>query len=400
MTNSRECYIQEVAPGTALNPTENTTKLFEPITIRGVTFHNRVGVSPMCMYSSEDGHLNDYHLVHLGSFALKGAGFVSIEATSVTPEGRISVYDSGLWKDSQIEPIRRVVDFIHAQGSVAGIQLAHAGRKASMSRMWLPYRLVSEAEGGWPDDVLGPSEVPYDDKHAMPHSISVDDIHRITAAFAAAAQRADAAGVDVLELHGAHGYLIHEFLSGNSNKRTDQYGGSFENRTRFLFEIIEAVRAVWPKEKLLWVRISATDYTGPDYEPLGHDEAGWDIYQSVELARQLYAAGVDLVDVSSGGNMPIPHGKFGVRPGYQVPFSEMIKKETGGLTASVGVIIEARQAEEILQNGQADILLIARGFLRDSGWVLNAAKELGVTVKWANQHMAGSRPVGVATRKD
>ncbi|RUS20328.1 hypothetical protein BC937DRAFT_95480 [Endogone sp. FLAS-F59071] len=393
-TNSlhRECYVQEVAPGTALS--ENNTKLFEPLTIRGVTFHNRVGVSPMCMYSSEDGHLNDYHLVHLGSFALNGAGYVCIEATAVSPEGRISPYDSGLWKDSQIEPIRRVVDFVHAQGSVSGIQIAHAGRKASTGRVWEPHRVATKAERGWPDDVVGPSEVPYDDKHAMPHSLSVDDIHRIITDFATAAQRADAAGVDVIELHGAHGYLIHEFLSGNSNKRTDQYGGSFENRARFLLEIVDAVRAVWPKEKLLWVRISATDYTAPDYEPLGHDEAGWDIYQSVELSRQLYAAGVDVVDVSSGGNVPIPLDKFQVRPGYQVPFSEMIKKETGGLTASVGAITEAKQAEEILQNGQADIVLLAKAFLRDSGWLLNAAKELGVSVKWANQHLAGNRPVG------
>ncbi|RUS16236.1 NADH:flavin oxidoreductase/NADH oxidase [Jimgerdemannia flammicorona] len=383
-------YTQDIAPATPLKPADNV-KLFQPLTIRGVTFRNRIGVSPMCMYSSEDGHLNDFHLVHLGTFALKGAGFICIEATAVEPEGRISPTDSGLWKDSQIEPIRRISNFIHEQGSLIGIQIGHAGRKASTLPLWKAPGLATSEEGGWSDNVWAPSDVAFDDAHAKPHALSVEDIHRITASFAATAKRADAAGIDVLELHGAHGYLTHEFLSGNSNKRTDKYGGSFENRIRFLLETVAAVRAVWPEQKPLFVRISATDYAAADSSPFARDPNGWDIEQSVELAKRLYAAGVDLVDVSSGGNVSLPASKYPIGPGYQVPFSEKIKKETGGLTSTVGIITDPKQAEEILVKGQADIVLLAREFLRDSGWALRAAKELGVDVKWANQFERGKR---------
>ncbi|RUP47725.1 hypothetical protein BC936DRAFT_145401 [Jimgerdemannia flammicorona] len=382
---TKHTYSQEIAPASPLKPTGNTTKLFQPLTIRGLTFRNRIGVSPMCMYSSNDGHLNDFHFAHLSAFALKGAGFVCVEATAVEPQGRISSQDSGLWKDSQIDPIRRIADFVHSQGSVLGIQLAHAGRKASIRPPWMPFAVASAVEGGWPDDVWGPSDLAYA-SHAQPHALSIDDIRRVISSFAAAAVRADAAGVDVIELHGAHGYLINEFLSGNSNKRDDLYGGPFENRIRFLLEIVAAVRAVWPETKPLFVRISATDYATADHAQFAEDPEGWDVYQSTELAKRLYAAGVDLVDVSSGGNVPLPRSTYPTKPGYQVPLSEKIKKETGGLTSTVGLITEPKQAEEILVKGQADMVLLAREFLRDSGWTLRAAKELGVDVKWPNQY--------------
>ncbi|MFA5909643.1 MAG: NADH:flavin oxidoreductase/NADH oxidase [Vicinamibacterales bacterium] len=348
--------------------------LFDPLSIRDLTFANRVFVSPMCEYSSTDGFANDWHLVHLGSRAVGGAGLVFTEATAVTPEGRISPEDLGIWKDEHIEPLARIVRFIHEQGSVAGMQLAHAGRKASTYRPWSGNGAVPEAEGGWPD-VLAPSAIAFAGNYPVPSELSLDGITRVTAAFVEAARRAHQAGFRVIEIHAAHGYLLHEFLSPLSNQRADAYGGSFENRTRLVREVVTAVRGVWPEQLPLFVRISATDWI----------EGGWDIEQSLELARQLKPLGVDFIDCSSGGNAAqatIPLG-----PGYQAPFAERIRREAGILTGAVGLITEPAQAEQIVASGQADAVLIARELLRDPYFPLRAARELGQEVTWPAQYL-------------
>lgn len=348
--------------------------LFDSLTIRSQSFSNRVFVSPMCEYSSEDGFANDWHLVHLGSRAVGGAGLVLTEATAVTAEGRISPEDLGIWKDDHIEFLSRIVRFIHAQGSVAGMQLAHAGRKSSTYRPWSGNGAVPVHEGGW-NDVFAPSAVPFADNYPMPRELTLADIKAVTAAFAAAARRAYQAGFRVIELHAAHGYLLHEFLSPLSNQRTDQYGGSFENRTRLVREVVAAIREVWPEHAPLFTRLSATDWV----------EGGWDIEQSVALALQLKPLGVDFIDCSTGGN--VATATIPVGPGYQVPFAERIRREAEILTGAVGLITEAVQAEQIVASGQADAVLLARELLRDPYFALRAARELGQEITWPAQYL-------------
>ena len=341
--------------------------LFDPLTLRGITLRNRIAVSPMCEYSSTDGFPSDWHLVHLGSRAVGGAGLVLTEAAAVAAEGRISPQDLGIYRDEHIEPLRRITRFIEEQGAVAGIQLAHAGRKASTARPWEGKDAVTVESGGW-RPVFGPSALAFDDGYVLPEALSVDGISQVVQDFAQAAKRAADAGFRVAELHAAHGYLLHEFLSPQSNQRTDQYGGSFENRTRIVRETVEAVRAVWPEQFPLFVRLSATDWT----------EGGWDIAQSVELTRMLKPLGVDLIDTSTGGN--VPRAKIPVGPGYQVQFAEQIKRDTGVLTGAVGLITDPRQADGIIREGKADLVLLARELLRDPYWPRRAAKELGAEI--------------------
>jgi 2,4-dienoyl-CoA reductase-like NADH-dependent reductase (Old Yellow Enzyme family) len=331
-------------------------------------------VSPMCEYSSIDGFANDWHLVHLGSRAVGGSALVFTEATAVAAEGRISPSDLGVWKDAHIEPLARITSFIREQGSVPGMQLAHAGRKASTARPWEGGAPLSVAQGGW-SPIVAPSAIPFDAGYQTPAALELSGIHNIISAFADAARRALDAGFEVIELHGAHGYLINEFLSPLSNTRTDDYGGGFENRTRFLREIIKAVRGEWPERLPIFLRISASDWT----------EGGWDIEQSVELARIVAPLGVDLIDCSSGGNNPkvrIPLG-----PGYQVPFAERVRRDSGVPTGAVGLITTAPQAEEIVRSGKADVVLLAREELRDPYFPLHAAKALGAEVAWPKQYL-------------
>jgi 2,4-dienoyl-CoA reductase-like NADH-dependent reductase (Old Yellow Enzyme family) len=360
------------------------THLFDPLNIRDITFANRVFVSPMCEYSSTDGYVSDWHFVHLGSRAVGGAGLVLTEATAVLPEGRISPQDLGIWMDDHIEPLARIIRFISEQGSVAGMQLAHAGRKASTHRPWEGHGAIPQSKGGW-NNVVAPSAVPFADNYPMPQALSIDGIKNIVSAFAAAARRACEAGFRVVEIHAAHGYLIHEFLSPLSNQRTDSYGGSFENRIRILREIVTAVRGSWPERAPLFVRISATDWI----------EGGWDIQQSVELACQLVKLGVDLIDCSSGGNAL--QAKIPVAPGYQTPFAEQIRREANILTGAVGMITSPIQAENILVAGQADAIIIAREFLRDPYWPLRAARELGQPIAWPVQYLRAA-PEGSHSR--
>ena len=340
----------------------HSSLLFEPLRLRAVTLRNRIAVSPMCQYSAVDGFANDWHLVHLGSRAVGGAGLVVMEATAVEPRGRITPFDMGIWKDDHVDFLARIARFLQSQGAVAGIQLAHAGRKASTARPWDGGKLLGESEGGW--QPVAPSAVAFHEGDPAPHELSVDEIHGIVEAFAAAARRALAAGFQLVEIHAAHGYLAHEFLSPLSNRRQDQYGGSLENRMRFALETVEAVRAVWPQNLPLFVRISSTDWV----------PGGWDIADSVELARCLKPLGVDLVDCSSGGSSPAQQVQLG--PGYQVPFAERIRREAGIRTGAVGLITSAQQAEQILHEEKADLILLAREFLRDAYFPLHAAREL------------------------
>jgi 2,4-dienoyl-CoA reductase-like NADH-dependent reductase (Old Yellow Enzyme family) len=323
-------------------------------------------------------------LVHLGTRAVGGAGLILTEATAVLPEGRISPHDLGIWSDDHIEPLSRVVRFIHEQGSVAGMQLAHAGRKASTYRPWDGNGAISESDGGW-TNVVAPSAVRFADHYPMPKELSIDAIQNIVFAFAAAARRACEAGFRVIEIHAAHGYLLHEFLSPLSNRRTDSYGGSFENRTRILRETVAAVRSSWPERAPLFVRISATEWV----------EGGWDVEQSVELARQLKPIGVDLMDCSSGGN--VPHAQIPVGPGYQTAFADQVRREANILTGAVGMITSSIQAEQIITTGQADAVIIAREFLRDPYWPLRAARELGQRVSWPVQYLRAA-PEGSQAR--
>lgn len=347
--------------------------LFSPFHLRSVIFPNRIGVSPMCQYSSEDGFATDWHLVHLGSRAQGGAGLVIFEASAVTPEGRISSGDLGIWKDAHIPALTRIVEFIHTQGSRVGIQLAHAGRKGSMAVPFAAERLLEPAEGGW--QPVAPSAVAFSDNYAVPHALQVPEIAGIVEAFAQAAQRALAAGFDFVEIHAAHGYLLHQFLSPLTNQRTDNYGGSFENRARFALEVADAVRAVWPAHLPLLVRISATDWAA----------GGWNIEESVQLSRLCHAHGVDLIDVSTGGL--IPNAKIPVAPGFQVQFADRIRREAGIPTAAVGLITDPQQANEILSSGQADLVLLARELLRDPYWPVHAAAALEEPVSWPVQYL-------------
>ena len=347
--------------------------LFSPLKLRSVEFSNRIGVSPMCQYSSEDGFATDWHLVHLGARAQGGAGLVIVEASAVTPEGRISDGDLGIYKDEHIAQLKRIVDFIHSQGARAGIQLAHAGRKASMSVPFGGERLLKPEEGGW--QTVGPSAVAFSPTYSVPQALDQAGIDATVWAFGAAAKRAVEAGFDVVEIHAAHGYLLHEFLSPLANQRTDAYGGSLENRMRLPLEVVERVRAVWPEHLPLFVRISATDWA----------EGGWNADESVELARQLKERGVDLVDCSSGGQ--VPNATIPVGPGFQVQFAERIRREAGIATAAVGLITEAAQANEIVAEGKADLVLLAREMLRDPYWAVHAAAALGEAASWPKQYL-------------
>jgi len=347
--------------------------LFEPLPIREVTLRNRIFVSPMCEYSSEDGFANDWHFVHLGSRAVGGASLVFTEAAAVTPEGRISPQDLGIWKDEHVPELARIVRFIDGQGAVAGMQLAHAGRKASTQRPWEGSRVLSPEEGGF-RPIYAPSPIPFRPEDPVPEELDAKGIARIVQAFGDAAARALRAGFRVIELHAAHGYLLHEFLSPLANRRRDAYGGSFENRIRVLLETVRAVRARWPERLPLFVRISATDWA----------EGGWNLDQSVELSRRLAREGVDLIDCSSRGLLPgvkVPAG-----PGYQTPFAERIRRDAGMKTGAVGMIRSADQADHIVRTGQADAVFIARQLLRDPYWPLKAAKHLGVQVRWPPQY--------------
>lgn len=348
--------------------------LFSPLTLRGITLANRITVSPMCEYSSIDGFANDWHLVHLGSRAVGGAGLVFTEAAAVVPEGRISPEDLGIWKDEHIAPLARITSFIREHGSVAGIQLAHAGRKASTAAPWNGGKPVGVEEGGW-SPIVAPSAIPFDAGYQIPAALDEAGIRRVVASFAAAARRALAAGFQVIELHAAHGYLINEFLSPLSNTRTDEYGGSFENRTRILREITEAVRREWPDALPVFVRISASEWT----------EGGWDIEQSVALARMIAPLGVDLIDCSSGGN--VPKVRIPIGPGYQVPLAERVRRDSGVPTGAVGLITSARQADEIVRSGKAELVLLAREELRDPYFPLHAAKQLGAAIPWPRQYL-------------
>ena len=347
--------------------------LFEPFTLREVALRNRVGVSPMCQYSSEDGFAGEWHRVHLGGFATGGAGLVMTEAAAVTAEGRISPQDLGVWKDAHVPPLAEIVDFVHRQGAVAGIQLAHAGRKASTRRPWEGGGEAPPHEGGW-KDVWAPSAVPFADDYPRPRALDEAGIRRVVGAFADAAGRALEAGFRVVEIHAAHGYLLHEFLSPLANRREDRWGGGFEGRARLVLEVVDAVRGVWPERLPLFVRISATDWV----------EGGWDLEQSVELARRLAPRGVDLVDCSSGGM--VPGAKIEAGPGYQVPFAERIRREAGVATAAVGMITGPEQAEAIVREGRADLVLLARELLRNPRWPLLAARALGHEVAWPKQY--------------
>lgn len=343
--------------------------MLTPLTIRGVTFRNRIVMSPMCQYSARDGFADDWHLVHLGSRAVGGVALIFVEATAVTPDGRISPGDLGIWSDEHIEPLARIARFVHSQGAVAGIQLAHAGRKASCDLAWKGgARLKAREEGGWP--VVAPSDVTFNESDPPPLALDAAGIDGIVAAFEAAAKRALAAGFKVLEIHAAHGYLLHEFLSPISNRRDDEYGGSLENRMRLLLRIAERLRTLMPDELPLFTRISATDWT----------EGGWDIEQSVELAKRLKAHGVDLIDVSSGGM--VPHARIPVAKGYQVPFARRIRDDADIRTGAVGMITEPQHADEIITSGDANMVFIARELLREPYWALKAQHALGEEPAW------------------
>lgn len=352
--------------------------LFSSFPLRAVTLPNRIVVSPMCQYSSEDGFANDWHLVHLGARAQGGAGLVMTEASAVIPEGRITPQDLGIWKDEHIPGLKRITDFIHSQGAYAGIQLAHAGRKASMARPWEEEHVHSPETGGW--QPVAPSAIPFGPGYGNPAAIGIEEFVTIIDAFGAAARRAFQAGFDVVEIHAAHGYLLHEFLSPLSNRRTDLYGGGFANRIRLLFEVVDSVREEWPQDLPLFVRISATDWA----------EGGWTLNESVALARELKARGkVDLIDVSSGGL--VPNVNISTGPGYQVPFSEQIRRETGIATGAVGMITAPEQAEEILQTGKADLVFLARELLRNPYWPLHAAQTFNLTIPWPVQYLRAVR---------
>ncbi|KAH7325469.1 FMN-linked oxidoreductase [Rhizoctonia solani] len=375
-------------------------KLFQPLKIRDVEFKNRIWVSPMCLYSALDGHMTDWHLVHLGAFAIRGAGMVMLESTAVSPEGRITPECPGIWSDSQIAPMKRIVDFIHGQGTTVGIQLAHAGRKASILAPYVFDRrkkaggegseseVARVEEGGWPDNVVGSSDIPFSENLAKPHALTHDEIKSLLQAYVNAIERCKKIGFDFVEIHGAHGYLLHNFYSPISNNRTDEYGGSLENRLRFPLQVVRTVRAIW--EKPLFFRISGSEYAETEKDGNG-DWVSWGIEQSVQLARKLKEEGIDFLDVSSGGNYV--HQKIKPVPGYQLPFAERIKKELPDLlVGAVGLITEPKQAEDVLQEGKADAVLFARELLRHIDFPLYAAHELGIAVKPTNQYeMAWSR---------
>ena len=352
--------------------------LFSPLRLRDVTLRNRVVVSPMCEYSSTDGFANDWHVVHLGSRAVGGAGLVFTEAIAVTPEGRISPQDLGIWSDAHVETLARIAAFCASQGAAWGTQLAHAGRKASTARPWEGSGAVTT--GGWTP--LGPSGEAFDPTYPVPRAMTEDEIAATIAAFAAGARRTLDAGGRVVEIHGAHGYLIHEFLSPLVNRRADRWGGSFENRTRLAREVVRAVRAVWPERYPLFVRLSATDWV----------DGGWDVDQTVALARLLREDGADLIDCSSGGAVPVPPKTIPVGPLYQTPFAERVRREAGIATGAVGMIVEPSDAEAIVADGRADLVFLARELLRDPYWPLYAAGALDAEAPWPAQYKRAVGP--------
>ncbi|KAF9481664.1 putative NADH:flavin oxidoreductase 1 [Pholiota conissans] len=378
--------------GTVREGNEQIPLLFKPLTIKGIEFKNRIFVSPMCQYSADNGHATDWHFVHLGGFATRGVGAICIEATAVVPEGRISPEDLGLWTDSQIAPLKKIVEFSHAQGTKIGIQLAHAGRKASVHAPWVRDRTgrgrfdtAPEEAGGWPNAVFGPSDIPFADSYPAPKALTERGLLDIENAFVASIERCKEIGFDFVEIHGAHGYLLHSFVSPLSNNRTDIWGGqSLENRLRFFLRIIKRVREAWAG-KPLFVRISAADWAeGPEKDDNGVWKQ-WGIEQSTILVGKLRELGIDLLDCSSGGNWV--KQKFTLVPGYQVPYAEVLKKAyPNQLVGAVGLITEPNQAEEILQKNQADVVFLGRELLRDPHWAMKAAKDLNVKVKTANQY--------------
>jgi 2,4-dienoyl-CoA reductase-like NADH-dependent reductase (Old Yellow Enzyme family) len=349
------------------------SKLFSPLSIRDVEFKNRIFVSPMCQYSSEDGFPTDWHLVHLGSRAVGGAAMVMVEATAVSPEGRISPDDSGMWSDDHAVGFKRITSFIKSQGAVPGIQIAHAGRKASTGAPWRGGKPLTGEQAGW--QPIAPSPIPFDDVSPLPREMAGIDIEEVFSQFVDAARRSLEAGFEVLEIHMAHGYLLHEFLSPVSNLRTDEYGGPLENRMRLPLRIAEALRQTWPGHLPLFVRISCTDWI----------QGGWDLSQSIEFSRRLKTLGVDLIDCSSGAM--VPHAKIPAGPGFQVPFAATVKKEAHIATGAVGFITQPVQAEQIIATGQADAILMAREFLRQPYWPLHAAKALNVEIPWPSQYL-------------
>jgi 2,4-dienoyl-CoA reductase-like NADH-dependent reductase (Old Yellow Enzyme family) len=347
-------------------------KLFSPFQLKQKKFKNRIFISPMCQYSSEDGLPTDWHLVHLGSRAVGGAALVMVEATAVSPEGRISPWDSGIWSDRHAGAFKRITSFVKAQGSIPGIQLAHAGRKASVDVPWRGDEPLCPAKGAW--QPMAPSPIPFENRSPVPREMNPQDVEEVTSQFGAAAQRSVEAGFEVLELHMAHGYLLHEFLSPLSNRRKDDFGGPLENRERFPLKVAAKVREVWPESLPLFVRISCTDWA----------EGGWDLDQSIDFCRRLKGVGVDLIDCSSGGLVPdvvIPVG-----PGYQTPFAAAIRREVGIPTGAVGFITEPVQAEQILATDQADAIIMAREMLRHPYWPLHAARALKVDIPWPDQY--------------
>jgi 2,4-dienoyl-CoA reductase-like NADH-dependent reductase (Old Yellow Enzyme family) len=347
--------------------------LFDPLPLRSLTLRNRIAVSPMCQYSSEDGFANDWHLVHLGSRAVGGAGLVVMEATAVEPRGRISPADTGIWKDDHIEWLSRIAGFLRRQGAAAGLQLAHAGRKASTRPPFSGHGVMPPSEGGW--QPVAPSPLPFQPGDDAPAALSTAEIRRIVDAFAAGARRALAAGFQLVEVHGAHGYLIHQFLSPLSNCRTDEYGGAFDNRVRLALEVVRAVRRVWPDDLPVFFRVSATDWV----------DGGWTLDDSVALARRLHETGVDLIDCSSGGLSPLQ--KISLGPGYQVPFADRIRRDAEIATGAVGMITTPEQADQIIRSRQADLVLLARQFLRDPYFPLHAAQALGIEPKPPAQYL-------------
>ncbi|KAI9810795.1 MAG: hypothetical protein M1826_003455 [Phylliscum demangeonii] len=404
---------QEPPAGTALDAAP--PKLFQQLQLRGLTLPNRIALSPLCQYSAQDGHQTDWHLAHLGGIITRGPGIAFVEATAVLAEGRITPEDAGLWKDSQIEPLRRTVLLAHSQGQKIGIQLAHAGRKASTVAPWLSGGAVAtKTVGGWPDQVYAPSAVPYNDKHAVPREMTLDDIDRFKVAWVAAVKRALQAGFDAIEVHNAHGYLLHEFCSPASNRRTDGYGGSFANRTRLTLEIIDLTRRAVPETMPIFVRISATDWLEAATTPDGQPIRGWDLEQSIELAKLLAARGdVDLLDVSTGGLHPAQQIKTG--PGSQAPFALAIQKALLGghdgrsashrmHVAAVGTITSGKQAQDLLREQDdgspgLDLIFAGRAFLKNPGLVWAWAEEVGVRVQQANQILWGFAGRGVGGHK-
>ena len=349
-----------------------STSLFSPLSIKSIILKNRIAISPMCQYSATDGFATDWHLVHLGSRASGGAGLIIQEATAVSPEGRISPEDLGLWNNEQIDKLKQITQFIISQNSVPGIQLAHAGRKASAASPWNGGRKVANDNGGW--DTVAPSAIAYHDNEKAPIALDKNGIQKVITDFKAATKRAHEAGYQVVEIHAAHGYLLHQFLSPLSNVRTDEYGGSFENRIRLTLEVVEAVQSEWPENLPLFVRISASDWA----------EGGWNLEESIQLSKILKEKGVDLIDVSSGG--AVSHQQIPLGPNYQVPFAESIKKEVGILTGAVGLITDAKQAEEIIVSGKADLVLFARESLRNPNLGLTFAHDLEADVTWPKQY--------------